>query len=118
MKFFAAALLAIGATAISLQGTDKLPFPAPTKCPEKPTLEDLKAATPEQVFDVVDADKSGAVSLQEAFNALYCLNSWDYLSEADAKTAYSEVKKAAGADGSLTKAEAGKAAAKYIGNAK
>ena len=48
MKFFAAALLAIGATAISLQ---KMPFPAPKKCPDKPTLEDLKAATPEQVFE-------------------------------------------------------------------
>ena len=46
MKFFAAALLAIGATAISIQ-KDKMPFPAPAKCPDKPTLEDLKAATPE-----------------------------------------------------------------------
>ena len=50
MKFFAAALLAIGATAISLQ-VEKMPFPAPKKCPDKPTLEDLKAATPEQVFE-------------------------------------------------------------------
>jgi len=48
MKFFAAALLAIGATAISIQNrSDKMPFPAPAKCPDKPTLEDLKAATPE-----------------------------------------------------------------------
>ena len=84
MKFIAASLLAIAASAIHLKQEDgtqgppqgpygdmELPFPAP-ECPAKPTGE----YTDEEIWNKIDYSGNGAISAQEGFNALYCLVEW------------------------------------------
>ena len=79
MKFYAAALLAIGAAALSLkeQGPadeGDLPYPAPT-CPEPPA-EDV---SDEEIWMMIDKDGSMSIDAQEGFNALYCMVEWGEL---------------------------------------
>jgi acyl carrier protein len=113
MKFLSAALLAIGAAALSLKeadgqgppakggdgsggdgsggdrsggdGESELPFPAPD-CPEKP--KDAHHMSPEDVFKAIDTNDSGFVDKQEGFNALYCAVEWDEIDRETAEFVY------------------------------
>merc|ERR1711981_778170 len=102
MKFFTAALLAIGAAAIKLkeggtqgppeggegghggEGESEFPFPPPD-CPEKPDTEGWK---PIDYFNAADTNQSGGVDAQEGFNALYCAVVWEEMSREDAEWLY------------------------------
>ena len=92
MKFYAAALLACAAAAINLGAIKdattakrELPFPAPTDCGTMPTKAPADA---DELFKKIDVDGNNTISAQEGFNALYCLNKWEVLSEAEAWKAY------------------------------
>ena len=105
MKFYSAALLAIGAVAVKLQegdstkppkkeggeggqggeggegGDDRgLPFPAPD-CPPKPSEEEMKNATDMDIFNKIDVSGNGAISEQEGFNGLYCMVEYGMMEE-------------------------------------
>ena len=114
MKFFAAALLAVAASAVQLQNKDAKPFPDPT-CPAKPTKEEQDAAkaNPEKVFDKIDADGSGKISPQEGYNALFCAVEWGFINKDQAIAAGKYLLKAAGDDKLLSKTEAKKALDDY-----
>ena len=109
MKFFAAALLAVAASAIMVQ-KDAKPFPDP-KCPAKPTKAEQEAAkaNPESVFDKIDANNDGSIDAQEGYNALFCSVEWGFLTKDQAIAAGEYLSKAAGADKLLSKDEAKKA---------
>ena len=82
MKFFAAALLAVAASAVMVQKDADAPFPDPT-CPAKPTKkeQDAAKANPESVFDKIDVDGSGKIDAQEGYNALFCAVQWGFLTK-------------------------------------
>jgi hypothetical protein len=101
MKFFSAALLAIGAAALHLKqeggqgpppmdgdgsghdhsgGDREMPFPPPEDCGDKPEGE----FSDQEIFDHIDANGSGDVDAQEGFNALYCAVMWGELEEEEA----------------------------------
>merc|ERR1711981_1393726 len=94
MKFFTAALLAIGAAAIKLkeggtqgipgEGESEFPFPPPD-CPGKP---DTEGWTPMDYFDAADQNSSGGIDAQEGFNALYCTVIWGEMKREDAEWLY------------------------------
>ena len=93
MKFFTAALLAIGAAAIKLkddgsqgppQGDSEFPFPPPD-CSEKPNDDGWG---PEDYFDHADTSGNGALDAQEGFNALYCAVVWGEMDREDAEWLY------------------------------
>ena len=94
MKFIAASLLAIAASAIHLkEGTadapkeygsyGDLPFPAPD-CPERPSESDMEGATDEEIFSHIDQSGNGAIDAKEGFEALYCMVEWGYMEEDEA----------------------------------
>ena len=114
MKFFAAALLAVAASAVKIQDAFVKPFPDPT-CPAKPTKaeQDAAKANPELVFNKVDADGSGKISPQEGYNALYCAVDWGFITKDQAITAGKYLLKVAGDDKLLSKDEAKKALEAY-----
>ena len=109
MKFFAAALLAVAASAIMVQ-KDAKPFPDPV-CPDKPTKEEQAAAkeNPELVFDKIDTDGSGKIDAQEGYNALFCAVQWKFITKEEAIAAGEYLVGAAGDDKLLSKDEAKKA---------
>merc|ERR1711920_84655 len=87
MKFTAAAILAIGAAATKITqygGEGDLPFPPP-ECPPKPSKSEMYGATPEEVFDHIDADGSGLIDAHEGFNALYCMVEWGEMTREEAE---------------------------------
>ena len=114
MKFFAAALLAVAASAVMVQKDADAPFPDPT-CPAKPTKkeQDAAKANPESVFDKIDVDGSGKISPQEGYNALYCAVDWGFITKDQAITAGKYLLKVAGDDKLLSKDEAKKALEAY-----
>ena len=93
MKFFSAALLAIGAIAIQLkddgsQGPppdSEFPFPEP-ECGEAP--EGLEDKEPIELFGMADTDKSGDLDEVEGFNALYCAVKWGFMERDQAEWLY------------------------------
>ena len=114
MKFYAAALLALGAAAMKLahetdaDGNRALPHEAPD-CGEPPSQEDAEAAfaSPEAFAAVVDTANAegvadGMISEREAFNALYCLVEWGALEEEEAWEAFDGFQEAYGAGGSVS----------------
>lgn len=103
MKFAAAALLAIAASAVQIKQEDgDLPFPAPD-CPPKPDMEGVSDA---EIFAAVDADGSGEVDAQEGFNALYCMVEWGEMSRDEAEWLWHYLGEAAGEDELLSMEEA------------
>ena len=117
MKFTAAAILAIGAAATKITqygGEGDLPFPPP-ECPPKPSESEMYGATPEEIFDHIDADGSGDIDAQEGFNALYCMVEWGEMSREEAEDVFEYLGGHAGEDGKLDKAEAKAAFEEYEG---
>ena len=95
MKFFTAALLAIGAAAIKLKddGTQgppeageggEFPFPPPD-CTDKP---DDEGWGPEDYFNHADANGSGGIDAHEGFNSLYCAVVWGEMKQEEAEWLY------------------------------
>jgi Ca2+-binding EF-hand superfamily protein len=107
MKFAAAALLAIAATAVQIkkQEDGDLPFPEPV-CPEKPTESEIYDASLEDAFAAIDADGSGEVDAQEGFNALWCMAKWEVIDQEEAKWLGYYLGAAAGEDELLSMEEA------------
>ena len=119
MKFFTAALLAIGAIAIKIKddttqgpppckedGESEFPFPEPD-CPPKP--EGISEMSPLEHFEMADVDQSGKVDEQEGFNALYCAVVWGEMERDEAEWLYEYLGEHAAIDGddsSLSKEEA------------
>ena len=66
----------------------------------------MDQATPEDVFDLIDADKSGQIDGREGFEALYCAVMAEMLTEEEARDAFKYLAKAAGDDNLLSKDEA------------
>ena len=108
MKFTAAAILAIGAAATKITqygGEGDLPFPAPD-CPPKPSKSEMYGATPEEVFDHIDADGSGLIDAHEGFNALYCMVEWGEMTREEAEGVFEYLGSFVGEDYMLSKSEA------------
>ena len=85
------------------EGGDEL---AQEKCGPKPSKSEMDAATPEGVFDMIDADGSGDIDEAEGRHALECSVEWGLMTEDEAKAAFDYLGAAAGDDGKLDKAEA------------
>ena len=108
MKFTAAAILAIGAAATKITqygGEGDLPFPPP-ECPPKPSKSEMYGATPEEVFDHIDADGSGLIDAHEGFNALYCMVEWEEMTREEAEGVFEYLGSFVGDDYMLSKSEA------------
>ena len=75
-------------------------------CGPKPSEEEMDAATPEDVFDAIDADGSGDIDAEEGEAALRCAVEWELISEDEAVAAFEYLAGAAGDDGLLDKDEA------------
>ena len=108
MKFTAAAILAIGAAATKITqygGEGDLPFPAPD-CPPKPSKSEMYGATPEEVFDHIDADGSGLIDAHEGFDALYCMVEWGEMTREEAEGVFEYLGSFVGEDRMLSKSEA------------
>merc|ERR1711997_531781 len=124
MKFYAAALLAIGAAAIHLadepagenadghpvdsDGNRALPHEAPVCGPEPENVKNGEVfASGANLAAAVDAANAGSVSdgtitEREAFNALFCLVWWKKMPEEDAWAAFDGFQAAHGAGGSVS----------------
>ena len=84
-------------------------MPPPSKCGPEPTKEQQDAATPEDVFDKIDADGSGDIDEAEGIFALGCAVEWEWITEEDADEMFKYLATAAGDDEKLSKDEAKKA---------
>ena len=107
MKFTAAAILAIGAAATKITqygGEGDLPFPPP-ECPPKPSKSEMYGATPEEIFDHIDADNSGLIDAHEGFNALYCMVEWEEMTREEAEGVFEYLGSFVGEDYMLSKSE-------------
>ena len=91
MKYYAASLLAVASYALKLKQDG---------CPEIPD-----GATAEDVFNLIDADGSGAIDSAEGTKGLGCLVNKGILTQAEAEEAGDKLAKAAGADNLLTMEE-------------
>ena len=116
MKFFAAAILAFGASAIRLaeeeEKKEELPHEPPT-CPEF-DLDFAKKAleSAENFVAAINMDDDEFVTTQEVFNALWCMHEWELISECDGRQAYKEFEEHAGEDAKVSVADAVAAAQK------
>ena len=116
MKFYSAALLAIGAIAIKLkeegsqgEGEGDFPYPEPD-CGPRP--EDRDGMSPEEHFDAADKSGNGQIDAKEGFEALYCAVVWGEMEEDEARWLYKYLGEHAGIDDNeeeLSKDEAKKA---------
>ena len=124
MKFYAAALLAIGAAAIHLadepagenadghpvdaDGNRALPHEAPVCGPEPENVKNgevfASGANLAAAVDAANAESvsDGTITEREAFNALYCLVVWDKMPEEDAWAAFDGFQADHGAGGSVS----------------
>ena len=103
MKFAAAALLAIAATAVQIKQEDgDLPYAAP-ECPPKPDFENMSDA---EIFAKIDADGSETVDAQEGFNALYCMVEYGEMTREEAEWLWHYLGSHAGEDEELSLEEA------------
>merc|ERR1712156_965935 len=106
MKFFAASLLAVAATAVKLSEDEPQLAPELPKCPPKPKempeLGDL--------FEMIDSDGSGKIDLGEAAAALGCAVEYGVIDKNDFEDAVAMFEEAAGDDGELDMSEAEAAA--------
>merc|ERR1712109_314557 len=97
MKFYSAALLAIGAIAIKLkeegsqgEGEGDFPYPEPD-CEPRP--EDRDGMSPEEHFDAADKTGNGQIDAKEGFEALYCAVVWGEMEEDEAIKAFETLEK-------------------------
>ena len=91
MKYYAASLLAVASYALKLKQDG---------CPEIPD-----GATAEDVFNLIDADGSGAIDSVEGAMGLGCLVKWGVFTQAEAEEAGAKFAEAAGTDELLTMEE-------------
>merc|ERR1712156_454343 len=116
MKFYSAALLAMGAIAIKLkeegsqgEGEGDFPYPEPD-CGPRP--EDRDGMSPEEHFDAADKTGNGQIDAKEGFEALYCAVVWGEMEEDEAIWLYEYLGEHAGIgdnEEELSKDEAKKA---------
>ena len=105
MKFFAAAILAFGASAIRLE-EEKLPHEPPT-CPAFDLAFAQNAlASAANFVASVNTDGDDSVSTKEVFDALWCIHEWKLATKEEAVSAYEDFQDAAGADGKVAVADA------------
>ena len=119
MKFFTAALLAIGAAAIKLKddgtqgppqggdGESEFPFPPPD-CGEPPAGIDQRPSAAD-AFALIDQDGSQSLDAEEGYEAFYCLVDWGAMTEDEAFAAFDFIGGYAGDDDEVDKTELEKA---------
>ena len=113
MKFFAAAILAFGASAIRLAEEEKkeeheheLPHEPPT-CPEFDLAFVTEALSSAEAFVAsINTNGDEFVNTQEVFNALWCMHEWELISECDGIKAYEEFQEHAGEEAKVPVADA------------